>query len=245
MITQLTLFLYILMLISSLAGVVRGKAYLYLLAKILFFSAFIIHSTMLILRSLEAGHLPMFSMYETLLLYSWCVSLLSLFVLMKYRINEINFITIPICCLALVVAFFNIEDPRPLPLVLDTYWFELHVTTSFVAYSFFTLAFASSIVYLLKVQIRKSGTGNYSVAQRSAVWGFFLFSASMFAGAVWAYLAWGIYWLWEPKVLWSFIVWFFYAGVVHVIYLRRNVEKAGAIAMLPPPLLWLLSFMRG
>jgi ABC-type transport system involved in cytochrome c biogenesis permease subunit len=58
------------------------------------------------------------------------------------------------------------------------------------------------------------------IAGRSVLWGFCFFSASMFSGAVWAYLAWGIYWLWEPKVIWSFIVWFFYAGAMHAYYVK-------------------------
>jgi len=68
------------------------------------------------------------------------------------------------------------------------------------------------------------------IANRSILWGFFFFSASMFAGAVWAYLAWGTYWLWEPKVIWSFIVWFYYAGAMHAYYVKEWRGKGLAIA---------------
>jgi cytochrome c biogenesis factor len=59
------------------------------------------------------------------------------------------------------------------------------------------------------------------IAGKSILWGFFFFSAAMFAGAVWAYLAWGAYWLWEPKVIWSFIVWFYFAGAMHAWYVKE------------------------
>ena len=68
------------------------------------------------------------------------------------------------------------------------------------------------------------------IANRSILWGFFFFSASMFAGAVWAYLAWGTYWLWETKVIWSFIVWFYYAGAMHAYYVKEWRGKGLAIA---------------
>jgi ABC-type transport system involved in cytochrome c biogenesis permease subunit len=70
----------------------------------------------------------------------------------------------------------------------------------------------------------------HDIANRGIMWGFFLFSASMFAGAVWAYLAWGTYWLWEPKVLWSFIVWFYYAGAMHAYYIKAWRGRGLAVA---------------
>jgi len=70
----------------------------------------------------------------------------------------------------------------------------------------------------------------HDIANRGILWGLFLFSASIFAGAVWAYLAWGTYWLWEPKVLWSFIVWFYYAGAMHAYYIKAWRGKGLAVA---------------
>ena len=38
----------------------------------------------------------------------------------------------------------------------------------------------------------------------------------MIAGSLWAYLAWGSYWTWRLKGLWSMILWFYYSGVMHI-----------------------------
>lgn len=46
--------------------------------------------------------------------------------------------------------------------------------------------------------------------------GYVLFTWCMLAGSLWAYLAWGSYWTWRTKGLWSWIVWFYYSGVIHV-----------------------------
>ncbi len=38
----------------------------------------------------------------------------------------------------------------------------------------------------------------------------------MLAGSVWAYLSWGSYWTWTTKGMWSYLLWFWYSGVIHV-----------------------------
>jgi len=38
---------------------------------------------------------------------------------------------------------------------------------------------------------------------RSALYGFSAFSAGMVCGGIWAYYAWGSYWIWTPKEIWS------------------------------------------
>ena len=38
----------------------------------------------------------------------------------------------------------------------------------------------------------------------------------MISGGIWGYYAWGTYWLWTPKELWTSVLWLFYALVLHV-----------------------------
>jgi ABC-type transport system involved in cytochrome c biogenesis permease subunit len=37
----------------------------------------------------------------------------------------------------------------------------------------------------------------------------------MIFGGIWAYLAWGTYWLWTPKELWTVILWLYYSLYLH------------------------------
>ena len=39
--------------------------------------------------------------------------------------------------------------------------------------------------------------------------------AAIIAGPIWAQNAWGRYWGWDPKEIWSFITWVVYAGYLH------------------------------
>jgi cytochrome c-type biogenesis protein CcsB len=185
----------------------------------------LLHTIALSIRTYETGHAPMASLFETLLFYSWCTVLTSVVVIYRYRERTTEVVTVPCAVVALIFALLNETEGKPLTLVLMTHWFELHVTASFAAYALFTLAFSGAVLFLIH-ELKKEADPELmkkfqEIAGRSILWGFFLFSVSMFSGAVWAYLAWGVYWLWEPKVIWSFIVWFYYAGAMHAYYVKE------------------------
>ncbi|MDH4029098.1 MAG: cytochrome c biogenesis protein CcsA, partial [Nitrospirota bacterium] len=38
----------------------------------------------------------------------------------------------------------------------------------------------------------------------------------MITGVIWANSAWGTYWRWDPKEVWSLITWLIYALVLHL-----------------------------
>ena len=42
-----------------------------------------------------------------------------------------------------------------------------------------------------------------------------IWTFAVIAGAIWADHAWGRYWGWDPKEIWSFITWVVYAGYLH------------------------------
>ncbi|MFQ5479692.1 MAG: cytochrome c biogenesis protein CcsA [Thermodesulfobacteriota bacterium] len=187
---------------------------------------FIAQTIALILRMIATGHVPMASMFETLIFYSWCTVLVTIIVILRYRERAPGLITLPVSILALVFALSRYEAGRPLNLILRTRWFESHVTLSFAAYALFTLAFAGAVLYLY-YSLRAGGADRNTlrkyedIAGKGVLWGFLLFSGAMISGAVWGYLAWGAYWLWEPKSIWSFILWFYYAGAMHAWYIRK------------------------
>lgn len=55
------------------------------------------------------------------------------------------------------------------------------------------------------------------IAYRSVLIGFPLFSlGGLFFAMIWAQLAWGRYWGWDPKEEWALITWLFYAALLHL-----------------------------
>ena len=53
------------------------------------------------------------------------------------------------------------------------------------------------------------------VAYRTAIVAFPVFTFAVIAGAMWAEVAWGRYWGWDPKETCAFVTWVFYAAYLH------------------------------
>ena len=192
-----------------------------LLRKLLLFAAIILHLAALTARSLYVGHAPMANLYETLLFFSFSVALSTLIYAIRYPVRMIELISLPVASGLLIAAIRADHAFTPLYIALKTLWFEVHVMASFAGCALFTIAFSSAFFYLLASKKKTGEAKVYEEITNSAnVWGFSFFSFAMYSGAIWAYLAWGSYWFWEPKTIWSFILWFYFAGIIHGHYLK-------------------------
>jgi cytochrome c-type biogenesis protein CcsB len=54
-----------------------------------------------------------------------------------------------------------------------------------------------------------------SLAYRFAIIGFIFWTFTLIAGSVWANDAWGRYWGFDTKEVWTFVIWVLYAGYIH------------------------------
>jgi cytochrome c-type biogenesis protein CcsB len=53
------------------------------------------------------------------------------------------------------------------------------------------------------------------IAYRNAIVAFPVYTFAVIAGAMWAEVAWGRYWGWDPKETCAFITWVIYASYLH------------------------------
>ncbi|GMA87833.1 hypothetical protein GCM10025868_30830 [Angustibacter aerolatus] len=59
-----------------------------------------------------------------------------------------------------------------------------------------------------------------------------LWTFTLVAGAIWAENAWGRYWGWDPKEVWTFVIWVVYAGYLHARATRGwQGRKAAGLAL--------------
>lgn len=121
------------------------------------------------------------------------------------------------------------------PPLMKTIWYPLHVPATFVAYALWTSAAAGGLALLMG----HPDNGLRRYVEGHLFWGFGWFSVSMVFGGLWGYVAWGAYFLWDPKVVWSVVLWLYFAGLIHLRYwpggLRPRVR--GALALMGFPLL--------
>jgi ABC-type transport system involved in cytochrome c biogenesis permease subunit len=183
------------------------------------------HSAYIVSRGLELGRLPLVGPHDTLFFVSASVVTFSIPFSISLG-NDLGFRR-AIVLAAVAFAFFGIisrPHNTPLPPVLKTFWFELHVVLAFLSYGLFAIG---------AVLAARSLTGRddelEGLQYRAIFVGYWLFSLSMIFGGVWAYLAWGTYWLWTPKELWTSIVWLYYSLYLHARLVRGWTGKPLAV----------------
>ena len=174
----------------------------------------LLHAGFLGIRWALSEHAPMAGLFESLTFFSFCCAVAGL---LLCRETETASAWKPLSILVLLPqAGAALIDKRMTPLypALDTPWFAAHVGLSFLGYGFFAAGLALGIAYL-----RGGGDETYRAAGNSALFGFSAFSAGMVSGGIWAFYAWGSYWIWTPKEIWSVIVWIYFAALIHLKFI--------------------------
>lgn len=191
------------------------------------FIGLLIHTLALILRTIESGHAPFTNMYESLSFLAWASILAYIIIEGKFKIRKLGpyFMLIVVGLMALASSPLMPKEAAPLVPALQSYWLWLHVSVTLLGEAFLAIAFITSIMYLVadsrekKQKDQKSGLSAEkldSISYRSVAIGFPLFTlGGLVFGMIWAYKAWGSYWSWDPKEVWSLITWFVFALYLH------------------------------
>ncbi len=197
--------------------------------------AWILHLSATVLRGLAAGRVPWANMYEFALTGTLIVTTVFLIVLVVSK-HDLRFLGTFITGLVLVllgVAALNFYvSPVPLPPALQSVWLVIHVFVASASVGLFALGFALSVVQLMQARREAvAATANAAkltflatlpsaqtlenLAYRINIIGFITWTFTLMAGAIWAEKAWGRYWGWDTKEVWTFIIWVVYAGYIH------------------------------
>lgn len=176
-------------------------------------------------RGLEIGRLPIIGPHDTLFFMSLSTALFA--VSITYKQGNRMRMLYPMLVLAVLFTGLSLAYPphdTPLPPLLKTFWFESHVALSFFSYALFGIAAVLGCVFLVVKEPQ------VEVLQYKAVLvGYCFFSAAMIFGGIWAFYAWGTYWLWTPKELFTVILWLFYSLYLHA---RLRPSWAGKPAVI-------------
>ena len=131
-------------------------------------------------------------------------------------VGPISFIGV----LAAVVASGVAPEPPP---ELRSPWLFAHVTLAYLGNAAFALAGLVSLVYLWEEkQLKERVVGRFLwrlpslerldiVNFRFLTWGFVLLTLSIVIGVLWAELYFGRFWSWEPRTVWTAVIWTIYA----------------------------------
>ena len=191
----------------------------------LIFLGVFLHTGLLAHRWWSAGYLPVTNLFATLFFFSWALALVYLYFELRYRIRATGLFVMLLNLALLAGALPRDTSVSALIPALDTPLFSLHIIFSFVGYAFFAMAFSIGTLYLFQQRLRTSLLPDLSglrrINEEAIFLGFCLFTLCMIAGSIWAHIAWGHWFSWNIKSVWSVLVWMFYAGMCHAKFIKR------------------------
>ena len=200
------------------------------IATLALYAALLLNLTGMIRRGYEtyklgAFHPPWSNLFEALTFWSFIAGVVYLLIERKYGFKVLGAFVVPLLAFTSGFAIFKANhEITPLMPALRSYWLYLHVVTAFTGYAGFTVAFGGAVAYLLKEYFPNNRFANKllpsksvldEITYKSIAIVFPVWTASIILGAAWANEAWGGYWSWDPKEVWSLIVWLFFGAYLH------------------------------
>jgi cytochrome c-type biogenesis protein CcsB len=208
----------------------------------------IVHAVADVTRGISAHRVPWANMYE----FGLTATLVLVGVFLGLNLwRDVRFVGafvsgFALLSLGIVTVNFYVSV-SPLPPALQSYWLVIHVCVAVLGTGFFATGAALSSAQLFQ-HSREEGrlTGRSwrflsafpeasaleALAYRIIVIGFVFWTFTVMAGAIWAERAWGRYWGWDTKEVWSFIIWVLFAGYIHARATRGWRGRPAAILSL-------------
>jgi cytochrome c-type biogenesis protein CcsB len=189
------------------------------------------HAAVMVTRGIAAGRVPWGNMYEFVIALSLVGAVA--FLVLLIRRPELRllglFITL---ALVLILGFAGMvlyTKVEPLVPALNSYWLKIHVTAAVTASGLLLVAFVPAALYLVREGYERGKRSfPYTIGRRLPAadqlerlafrlhaFAFPIWTFAIICGAIWAESAWGRYWGWDPKEVWSFISWVAYAAYLH------------------------------
>ena len=187
----------------------------------------------LVTRTFATGHGPFTNQYEFSVAFAWGMVLAYIYFEHKYHVRTIALLILPISLALLLYALTVGATANPLvPALQNNLLLTIHVAVAIVAYGAFSISFAAAILYLIQPEGGRPGLPKPAlldeIGYRAVIIGFPLLTMTVVLGAVWAEIAWGTYWSWDPKETASLLTWLIYGAYLHARVARGWVGRRAA-----------------
>ena len=192
-----------------------------------------IHAAGVITRGFGAGRVPWGNMYEFLTTGAFVAVAVFLLVLIRRDLRFLGTFVIGLAIIMLVAASVAFWTPvGHLVPALQSYWLLIHVSIAVLSSALFTLTFAMSALQLVQSHRQKTVAAGgkdklgfmrlvpnalslENLSYRINAIAFVGWTFTLMFGAIWAEKAWGRFWGWDTKEVWTFVIWVVYAGYLH------------------------------
>jgi cytochrome c-type biogenesis protein CcsB len=191
----------------------------------------------LIFRTIATGHGPFANMYEFSVAFAWGILVAFLYFERKYQQKVLGIIALSISMAMLLYATTIPSTIDPLvPALQNNLLLSVHVAMAIVAYGTFTVAFGAAVLHLVQPDEGRRGLPKPElldeIGYKAVVIGFPFLTLTIILGAVWADVAWGRYWGWDPKETASLVTWLIYGAYLHARVVRGWRGKRAALLLM-------------
>ncbi len=207
-----------------------------ILSSLLYFLGFITACLSVGYRSYKTGHIPMQNLFEVFLVLGVLVYPISMFCRGFLGIGLIWADLIIGLLVLFPAGFVFSEKVSKLAPALQSPFFGPHVAAYMLGYIFHTKG-AIQAGMRLAGKVRPSDVSllSYeSASYRLTKIGFPFLTLGLILGAVWAQRAWGRYWGWDPKEMWSLATWLIFVFYFHfrIVYKQTKPKVSAFILIL-------------
>jgi len=204
-------------LLAFLSAVLGGKK----TARRIYLAGFITAVLAFAYRWYDVRHIPFQNLFEVFLTMAMLVYPLSVLCRRLLRVGGEPADMLIGAIILLPAGFIFHAGPQKLPPALQSPLFAPHVAAYLLSYVIMAKAAVQAFCRLKigaggkKENLLDYEDGTY----RMVCLAFPLLTFGLISGSWWGKLAWGDYWGWDPKEMWSLASWLVYAGYFHFRYL--------------------------
>lgn len=237
-------------LFSSVLGMIFGRTRAVGVAQALLLGATVTLTILGGVRWGRTGHPPFVSLFESMLASIWF--LLVIFQLVRWKVPGAAVVLPPVAGLALLLIGWSSSlsgEATPLSASLQNVWLFIHASFATAGAGTFLIGAAYSVNFLLgeeryaRLGQSIKGLPRHADLPRTVttflLFGLVLWGVMIVSGSIWAHVAWGRYWAWDPVELWSLLSWLLYGLLYHArmawrmpprVFCILNIVAAGTVA---------------
>ena len=196
-------------------------------------TGWVFHLAATVFRGVAAGRVPWANMWEFSMTGTLVMVGIFLLINLRWPLQYLGTFLMGLVLVLQGIALLRYYVPvTPLVPALQSYWLVIHILVAITGTAFFALGFVLSALQLLQYRRERQDASLQpqglrflatlpgsvtleNLAYRINIVGFIAWTFTLIAGAIWAEKAWGRYWGWDTKEVWTFIVWVIYAGYIH------------------------------
>jgi cytochrome c-type biogenesis protein CcsB len=192
----------------------------------------------LVFRWFGTGHGPFANMYEFSIAFAWGALAVHVYFLQRYRQWATGVVVLPIALAMLLYATTNPSTAAPLvPALQNSLLLTVHVAVAVIAYGAFAVGFGAALLYVVQPNEQRWFLPRRELlddlSYRATLVGFPFLTLTIVLGAVWADVAWGRYWSWDPKESASLVTWIICGAYLHARAARGwRGQRAALLLML-------------